>query len=104
MVTRIYSTRRDGIIEPEARLLPIWIATPLLILGLVLIGATLQYRWPYMVFAVIWPLYVAGIIIDTTALNAYCLQSYPEASGEVSAWINEARALGGFVITYVKLN
>jgi hypothetical protein len=45
-----------------------------------------------MVTALFWGLYVFGIMVSTVALNAYNLDSYPEASGEVSAWINFARS------------
>jgi hypothetical protein len=43
-------------------------------------------------------------IVTTTAINAYVLDSYPEASGEVAAWINAARTWGGFVISYFQIN
>jgi hypothetical protein len=59
-------------------------------------------------------------MITTVALNAYNLDSYPEASGEVSAWINMARTVscigsfywvhgadreqtGGFIISYFQV-
>lgn len=32
-------------------------------------------------------------MITTVALNAYNLDSYPEASGEVSSWINFCRTV-----------
>lgn len=48
-------------------------------------------------------LFVFGVMIVTTAINAYVLDSYPEASGEVSAWINAGRTVGGFIITYFEI-
>ena len=56
-----------------------------------------------MVLAVMWGLYVSGIVIVTTAVSAYCLACYPELSGEVAAWINEGRVLGGFIVNYFEL-
>lgn len=90
-------------LEPEARLLPLWFATPLMVLGIVLLGFTLENHWHYMVMAVTWGLFVYGIIICTTGINAYLLDAYPEASGEVSAWINFGRTVGGFIITYYEI-
>ncbi len=71
--------------------------------GLVLIGFCLQNGYHYMVTAVAWGLYVFGIMITTVALNAYNLESYPEASGEVAAWINFARTTGGFIVSYFQV-
>jgi biotin transporter BioY len=47
---------------------------------------------------------VSGIMITTVALNAYNLDSYPEASGEVSSWINFCRTTGGFIISYFQVS
>ncbi|KAI9730962.1 MAG: hypothetical protein M1818_008037 [Claussenomyces sp. TS43310] len=96
----IYMKRHNGRLDPEARLLPVWFATPIMVLGMVLLGFSLQNAWHYMVTAVVWGLFVYGIIICTTAINSYLLDAYPEASGEVAAWINFGRTLGGFIITY----
>jgi hypothetical protein len=38
-----------------------------------------------------------------TAINAYVLDAYPKRSGEVAAWINFGRTLGGFIITYEQI-
>ncbi|CZR62199.1 related to HOL1 protein [Phialocephala subalpina] len=100
---RIYRKRNNGSMEPEARLLPLWFATPLMVLGIVLLGFTLENHWHYMVMAVTWGLFVYGIIICTTGINAYLLDAYPEASGEVAAWINFGRTVGGFIITYYEI-
>lgn len=58
-------------------------------------------------------------MITTVAITAYCLDSYPEGSGEIvrqeirvevmtlltqqykAAWINFARTTGGFIISSV---
>lgn len=45
-----------------------------------------------------------GIMIATVALNAYLLDAYPEGSGEVAAWINVGRTMGGFMATYIEIN
>ncbi|KAG9662258.1 hypothetical protein KCU76_g19151, partial [Aureobasidium melanogenum] len=56
-----------------------------------------------MLTSLFWGLYVFGIMITTVALVAYNLDSYPEASGEVSALINFARTTGGFIISYFQV-
>ena len=57
-----------------------------------------------MVLAVFFAGQVTGIMVATVALNAYLLDAYPEGSGEVGAWINVGRTLGGFMATYVEID
>ena len=99
----IYRRYHAGRFEPEARLLPIYPATLIMILGIVLVGVGLQRVWHYMLIAVSMGLFVFGIMIVTTAINAYVLDCYPEAPGEVSAWINAGRTVGGFILTYFEV-
>ncbi|KAI0177953.1 major facilitator superfamily domain-containing protein [Pestalotiopsis sp. NC0098] len=98
-----YIRSHRGHFEPEARLRAIGIALPFLIVGLVVLGQALQNQWHYMVASVAWGLYVFGIMITTVAISSYNLDSYPEASGEVSAWLNNSRTLGGFIISYFQV-
>jgi hypothetical protein len=74
-----------------------------MVIGLILLGFSLQEGWHYMATSVSWGLYVFGIMVTTVALNAYNLDSYPEGSGEVAAWINFARTTGGFIISYFQV-
>jgi amino acid transporter len=104
IVAKIYMKRNNGRLDPEVRLIPVWIATPIMVLGIVLLGQSLERLWHYMVTAVVWSMYVFGIMICTTSINSYLLDAYPEASGEVAAWINFGRTLGGFIITYFEVN
>ena len=53
--------------------------------------------------AVGWFLHNFATVVLTTALYAYCLDAYPEGSGEVAAWLNAARTWGGFVVGYVQI-
>lgn len=91
-IARQYIKSHSGHFEPEIRLRAMWFSTPFMLAGLVGLGFALEDAYHYMVTAVFWGLYVFGIMVSTVALNAYNLDSYPEASGEVSAWINFARS------------
>lgn len=91
-IARQYIMSHHGHFEPETRLRAIWFSTPFMLAGLVGMGFALEDAYHYMLTSLFWGLYVFGIMIATVALNAYNLDSYPEASGEVSAWINFARS------------
>ena len=91
-VAKRYIKKHNGHFEPEVRLRIIWLSTPFMIAGLVGLGFALEDAYHYMLTSLFWGLYVFGIMITTVALVAYNLDSYPEASGEVSALINMARS------------
>ncbi|KAK3371047.1 major facilitator superfamily domain-containing protein [Lasiosphaeria ovina] len=99
-LARQYIRTHKGHFEPEVRLRAMFFSMPLVVVGLVLIGQCFANAWHYMATSVCWGLYVFGMMITTVSLSSYCLDSYPEASGEVSAWLNFARTLGGFIISY----
>ncbi|EEH21718.2 hypothetical protein PABG_03934 [Paracoccidioides brasiliensis Pb03] len=100
LIAKIAARHNNGRLEPEARYVAVWISTPFMIAGLVLLGFALDGKYHYMLASLGWGLYVFGIMITTVAVNAYVLDSYPEASGEVAAWINFGRTTGGFVVSY----
>jgi len=100
---RIYMRRHAGIIEPEARLAVIWLSTPFIVSGLVLLGFCLERGYHYMLTSLAWGLYVFGIMITTVSIASYNLDSYPEGSGETGAWLNGSRTIGGFVVSYVQV-
>lgn len=56
-----------------------------------------------MVLAVFSAVQTVGLMVVTTAINAYLLDSYPEGSGEVGAWITASRNWGGFMATYIQI-
>lgn len=103
LIARQYIHTHRGHFEPEVRLRAIFISLPFMVIGLVLIGQCLENGWHYMATSVSWGLYVFGIMVTTVALSSYCLDSYPEASGEVSAWLNFSRTIGGFIISYFQV-
>lgn len=120
---KLWAKRHGGIIEPEARLLPIWLIMPLKIAGYNMIGVTLGRHWNVNILAVGWVSHVfllssvtsqttdihsqamhnLSTILTTSAVSAYLIDAYPEASGESAAWLNFARTLAGFIIGYVQI-
>lgn len=88
---------------PEARLIIIYVATVLMAIALVIIGLCIQFQWHYMVLAVFCTMEAGATVIATTAVHAYYLDAYPEASGEVGQLGTFARGLGGFMSTYIQL-
>lgn len=73
-------------------------------ISILVIGFTLQNTWHWSVLAVFFAGQVMGIMIATVAVNAYLLDSYPEGSGEVGAWILVGRTMGGFMATYIEID
>ena len=104
LVAHISMRRHGGHLHPEARLWVIYVSAPTMVAGLVLLGFALQNAYHYMILALGWGLYNYGIMVTTVAVNAYMLSSYPDGAGEVAAWLNFSRVLGGFVITYVQVD
>lgn len=98
-----YAKRHDGRIEPEARLIITYPATIIMTLSLIVLGFAIQNLWHYMVLAVFAAVQCGGIMITTTAVNAYLLDSYPDRAGEVSAWVSNGRIFGGFMATYIQI-
>ncbi|KAL8822815.1 MAG: hypothetical protein Q9191_006456 [Dirinaria sp. TL-2023a] len=102
-VGRFYMRRHVGRLDPEARLIITYPATLILCLSLIILGFSLQHQWHYMVLAVFAAMQCFGVMIVTTAINAYLLDCYPEGSGEVSAWITASRNWAGFMATYIQI-
>lgn len=104
LVGKYYMRRHSGHIEPEARLIIIWLASPIMAISILILGFALEHTYHYMVVAVFFAGQVMGIMIATVALNAYLLDAYPEGSGEVGAWIVVGRTMGGFMATYIEID
>ncbi|KAI0129446.1 major facilitator superfamily domain-containing protein [Xylariales sp. AK1849] len=102
-LARQYIRAHHGHFEPEVRLRATYFAMPFMLVGLVLLGQALEDQWHYMAASIAWGLYVFGVMITTVAISSYNLDCYPEASGEVSAWVNNSRTLGGFIISYFQV-
>ncbi|PWI74738.1 hypothetical protein PCL_08052 [Purpureocillium lilacinum] len=102
-IGRFYTRRHAGRLDPEARLIITYPATLILCVSLILLGQGFEHHWHYMVLAVVAALQCFGVMIVTTAINAYLLDCYPEGSGEVSAWVTASRNWAGFMATYIQI-
>ncbi|KAI9923731.1 hypothetical protein MW887_008358 [Aspergillus wentii] len=96
-VATVAARRNGGCLEPEHRLFAIWVVAPFMIAGLILLGFALENGYHYMLVSLGWGCFVFGILNVTVAISAYLLHSYPEASGEVAAWVSFGRTVGGFI-------
>lgn len=72
-------------------------------MSVLILGFAVQTQWYYMVLAVFAAINCAGIMVASTAINAYLLNCYPEGPGEVCAWIAIGRIFSGGMSVYVQL-
>ncbi|RAQ53528.1 MFS transporter [Aspergillus flavus] len=103
-VGQYYIKRHNGRLDPEARLIITYPATIICCISLIILGLAFQYHWHYMVIAVFAATQCIGVMIVTTAINAYLLDSYPEGSGVVGAWVTASRNWAGFMATYIQID
>ncbi|KAF7351663.1 Efflux pump rdc3 [Mycena sanguinolenta] len=87
----------SGVFEAESRLWACYIAVPLYIIGFVVLGAAFQHHLSIAALVIGWGIAECAIMINTVAVLAYCSDSFPRHHGEVSAFFNLARVLGGNV-------
>jgi MFS family permease len=98
-----HARRHGGQIDAEGRLYILYIASGIAGLFIILLGQALQNQWHYMAVAIFDAGQLVGVNWISTAVNAYLSDAYPEASGEVDAWIVMGRTMGGFMATYIEL-
>lgn len=99
-----YTKRHAGRLDPEARLIITYPATMGACMSLIVLGFAFERHWHYMVIAVLASVQCIGVMIVTTAINAYLLECYPEGSGEVGAWVTASRNWAGFMATYIQID
>ncbi|OAL19027.1 hypothetical protein AYO22_10356 [Fonsecaea multimorphosa] len=95
-----YTGRHDGLFKAEARLPVTYLGTVIMVPGLVLLGQSFEHLLHWLGVAFGWGIYIFGAMLSSVAITAYALECYPQASGEVSAFINFMRVMGGFAVGY----
>ena len=98
-----YAKHHQGRLDPENRLIMLWIIFPIQIAGHNIIGQALQHHWSYWVLAVGWAMHNFTMVLTTASVGAYLIDAYPEAAGESGAWLCATRTVGGFVVGYVQI-
>ncbi|KAF5026371.1 hypothetical protein F66182_1579 [Fusarium sp. NRRL 66182] len=99
-LTRRYVRKHNGVFEPEARLVTIYISAIPMITGLVLMGQALHKHLSVAAIVVGWGLHSFGIMLTSVAVASYLLDAYPSAPAEVCGLTNVFRALSGFSVGY----
>lgn len=102
-IGKLWARRHNGVIAPEARLIPIWIILPLKIAGYNMIGLTMGRHLNIWVLIIGWGMHNLATVLTTSAVGAYLIDAYPEASGESAAWLNFSRTVAGFAVGYFML-
>jgi MFS family permease len=92
--------RHKGIFKAEARLATCYIATVLMIPGLVIVGQALQHLLHYSAIIIGWGAYVFGVMLASVAITTYALDCYPMASAEMGGYVTFARTISGFTVGY----
>lgn len=95
-----YVRNHRGIFKPEARLPPIYFTLFLTVPGLVIVGQAVEHHLSWVAVAFGWGMYCCALMMFSPPLMAYALDAYPDAAGELSAWFNFSRIIGGFSVAY----
>lgn len=94
----LYVRNHDGMFVPEARLSPIYRSTVFMVPGLIIIGQAIEHHLHWAAIVMGWGMFVWGCMLASVAIQAYVLDSYPTAAGEVASLINFSRLIGGFSV------
>jgi hypothetical protein len=75
-----------------------YISSPLMTLGLILLGCGLQFHWHWFGIAFTWGLFVFAAMTSTVVISAYVLDCFPKETAQTAALLNFTRVLFGFVV------
>ncbi|EGG00294.1 uncharacterized protein MELLADRAFT_111982 [Melampsora larici-populina 98AG31] len=94
--------RNSGVFEPEMRLWTLYIALPMYVGGLILLGAAFQEKLSVAAIVIGWGLAEVATMVTTVACLNYANNTFP-FPGEISALLNQGRVLGGFAVPYFQI-
>ncbi|KAF8999157.1 MFS general substrate transporter [Cyathus striatus] len=103
-IVNITVRRYHGVFEAEVRLWTCYLGTGLFVMGFIILGAALQHHLHIAVIVLGWAIAQISVLVNTTAIYAYCSDCFPRQPGEISALLNLVRALGGFSIAYFQVD
>lgn len=83
-----YIRKHNGVYVLESRLWGTYAPTLVGFAGLILYGQALQHTLHWMALMVAWACIAFSMIAATTAVSAYCLDSFPNHASLVAAIIN----------------
>lgn len=72
-IGKMWAKRHNGVISPEARLIPIWLVLPLKIAGYNMIGVTMGQHLNIWILIVGWGMHNLTAILTTSAVGAYLI-------------------------------
>ena len=98
-----YIRRHDGKYVLENRLWGVWPATIVGIIGYIVYGQAIEKVLHESAVLISWAMIAFSMIAGTTAVSAYCLDSFPKHSSLVAAIINLWRTTGGFCVGFFQL-
>ncbi|RPD65251.1 MFS general substrate transporter [Lentinus tigrinus ALCF2SS1-7] len=96
--------RNKGVFEAECRLWACYIAVALFVAGFVLQGAAFQMHLHIAVLVLGWILAEVAVMLNTSAIYAYCSDCFPRYQGEISSLLNLVRSLSGFGVSYFQVD
>ncbi|KAA8908147.1 major facilitator superfamily domain-containing protein [Sphaerosporella brunnea] len=96
--------RNRGGFKPEHRLWGMYVSTPFMTLGIILLGWTLKLHWHWFVVAFTWGLFVFAAMTSTVVISAYVLDCFPDETAQTAALLNFSRVLFGFVVPIFQRN
>ncbi|KAK5131682.1 hypothetical protein LTR08_000736 [Meristemomyces frigidus] len=98
-----YIRQHNGTYVLENRLWGTYAPTLVGFAGLVLYGQALQHTLHWAALLIAWACLAFSMVAATTAVSAYCLDSFPNHASLVASIINMWRTTGGFCVGYFQL-
>lgn len=95
-----YIRTHGGKYKPENRLWGVYPAWLLGILGLVILGESLQHQYHWIGMAFGWGMNCFSTLGTTVAISAYLLDVFPQQAALAAAWMNAFRTVGGFSVLW----
>jgi MFS family permease len=90
--------KNNGFFHLEDRLWGMYVSSPLMTLGLCLVGFALNQHWHWFAIAFNWGLFVFAAMTSTVVISTYVLDCFPRETAIAAALLNFTRVLFGFVV------